>query len=279
MDLKNSLTALAATSLLVLAACGDDEESGSGGGGTAPTAVALELSGAGKDLKMSAPKSVAAGVAELSFQNSTRKESDAQLVRLDGDRTPEQALTAAEAWASEGKTLPEWIHLEGGVGSVPANGSGTAIQELVPGRYLAVSIATNAFTEFEVTESAGQSELPATEATVDEVDYSFRARGLSGGTTRVTIANKGEQPHFVAASRIKAGKTLADVRKFVRTEQGPPPVDFEQSWDTSVMDGGKEQVVELQLEPGRYALLCWVPDRAGGPPHAVKGMISEAVVR
>jgi hypothetical protein len=45
------------------------------------------------------------------------------------------------------------------------------------------------------------------------------------------------------------------------------------------MDGGGKQVVEVELKAGKYALLCWVPDRAGGPPHAVKGMISEAVVR
>jgi hypothetical protein len=38
-------------------------------------------------------------------------------------------------------------------------------------------------------------------------------------------------------------------------------------------------VLTLDLKPGRYALLCVVPDRRGGPPHALKGMISEAVVR
>lgn len=282
MSIKNLLAALAAISMLALAACGDDDDESGGGGGdgaAAPAKVAFELSGSGKNLRMSAPESVEAGVAELSFRNSTNKESDAQLVRVDGGRSPREVLTAAEAWAGEGKALPEWIHLEGGVGTVPADGSGTAIQELAPGSYIAVSIATNTFTEFEVTEGGGDAELPATDAGVDAADYSFEATGLTGGRARVTIDNVGDEPHFVAASKMKSGATLADVKRFVRTEKGPPPLDFENTWDTSVMDGGRKQVVELELDPGKYALLCWVPDRAGGPPHAVKGMISEAVVR
>jgi hypothetical protein len=279
MQIRHLMAALAATSILALAACGDDDEDGGGDGAAAPAQVSFELSGSGKNLTMSAPESVEAGVAELSFRNSTKKESDAQLVRVDGGRSPREVLTAAEAWAGQGKALPEWIHLEGGVGTVPADGSGTAIQELVPGSYIAVSIATNTFTEFEVTEGAGEASLPTTDASVDAVDYAFESTGLTAGTASITIDNKGEQPHFVAASKLKSGKSIADVRKFVRTEKGPPPVDFENTWDTSVLDGGKKQVVELNLEPGKYALICWVPDRAGGPPHAVKGMISEAVVR
>jgi hypothetical protein len=39
-----------------------------------------------------------------------------------------------------------------------------------------------------------------------------------------------------------------------------------------------KQSVELDLKPGRYVLLCFVPDREGGPPHVAKGMISDAEV-
>jgi hypothetical protein len=46
-----------------------------------------------------------------------------------------------------------------------------------------------------------------------------------------------------------------------------------------VIDGGGSQTIDLELEPGRYAVLCFVPDREGGPPHAFKGMISEVEVK
>jgi hypothetical protein len=45
------------------------------------------------------------------------------------------------------------------------------------------------------------------------------------------------------------------------------------------LDGGEEQLTEVDLKPGNYALMCFIPDRAGGPPHVAKGMISGATVR
>lgn len=49
---------------------------------------------------------------------------------------------------------------------------------------------------------------------------------------------------------------------------------------TTVLDGGAKQVTQLELaKPGKYALLCFIQDRAGGPPHIAKGMIAEVDVR
>jgi plastocyanin len=46
------------------------------------------------------------------------------------------------------------------------------------------------------------------------------------------------------------------------------------------IDGGTRQTTELDLEkPGKYALLYFVSDRKGGPPHVAQGMIAEIAVR
>jgi len=45
-----------------------------------------------------------------------------------------------------------------------------------------------------------------------------------------------------------------------------------------VIDGGIAQNIELDLEAGKYAVVCFIQDRKGGPPHGAKGMISELVV-
>ena len=42
--------------------------------------------------------------------------------------------------------------------------------------------------------------------------------------------------------------------------------------------GGESAVVDLRFESGDYGFFCFVPDRAGGPPHAVKGMVTTATV-
>ena len=78
-----------------------------------------------------------------------------------------------------------------------------------------------------------------------------------------------------------AGNTLEDVKKFAtgEDESGPPPVDLEREVISVVLAGGTAQTMRLDLQSGRYALLCFASDRAGGPPHVVKGMVSEMTVK
>ena len=64
-------------------------------------------------------------------------------------------------------------------------------------------------------------------ARIDAVDYSFNSSGLKAGKTEVVFENKGKEPHFVVGLPIKQGKTIDDVKTFLRTEKGEPPVDEE----------------------------------------------------
>ncbi len=78
------------------------------------------------------------------------------------------------------------------------------------------------------------------------------------------------------------GTTLADVKKAFKEQgepSGPPPLDFENITGTAVLEGGTKQVAELELKRGKYALVCFVSDRKGGPPHVAKGMVVEATVK
>ena len=59
----------------------------------------------------------------------------------------------------------------------------------------------------------------------------------------------------------------------------PPPLDFEASVGTPVLDGKEAQTIDLKLKRGRYALVCFIPDRAGSPPHVALGMLNEVAVK
>ncbi len=72
--------------------------------------------------------------------------------------------------------------------------------------------------------------------------------------------------------------TAADVERFFKTEKGKPPLSEEGGASTAVIEGGEGQTVALDLKPGRYAFYCFITDRQGGPPHALKGMVSEIEV-
>ncbi len=51
--------------------------------------------------------------------------------------------------------------------------------------------------------------------------------------------------------------------------------DFMNTRSTSVLDGGESLVTDLDLKKGKNVLLCFISDRAGGPPHVAKGMVAE----
>jgi hypothetical protein len=270
------LTALA----LAVAGCGSDDDGDEDGDGAAaePSRLAIELSGSAKKPTFSVPASVEGGVVEITFTNSAKGDHSAQLVRAEAGHTPKEALAAGGAWGERGKALPDWVVLAGGLGSVTSGASSSVTQELAPGRYIVADLDTNASAEFEVRSDGGGAEPARDGGTIEATEYAFESSGLKVGKERVLFANAGEEPHFVAGIGLKPGATVADARRFFTTEKGEPPLDESRSFSTAVIEGGDSQSVEVDLDAGSYALVCFVPDRAGGKPHALKGMISEATV-
>ena len=273
--------AIAGVLALGAAGCGDDDDGGGGSAAAKPaeaSKLAIELSGSAKKPTFEVPQSVEGGVVEISFTNSAKGSHSAQLVRAEQGHTPQEALAAGEAWGEKGKGLPDWALTAGGLGDVEPGETATVTQELAPGKYLVADLETDANAEFEVTGEAAASELPSDGGTIEATEYEFTASGLKSGGAPILFDNAGGEPHFIAAVGIKPGKTIADVRKFLETEKGEAPVDESRGFSTAVIEGGQSQSIEVDLEAGDYALLCFVPDRAGGPPHAVKGMVSKVTV-
>jgi hypothetical protein len=271
-SLSALFTALALAGLI--AGCGDDDEEAVA---SEAAVAAFELSGSGQGPKMSGPRSVEAGAVQVDFKNSTKDDAGVTLVRVEGGHPAAQAVRAGQAWGEGDRSLPDWVRFVGGISSVRSGGTSTSVQSLPQGNYAAVDINTSAVAPFEVT-GDGDGELPGTNARVEARDYSFEASGLEAGKGRVLFTNTGKEPHFALMTPIKPGNTLADVRKSLETEEGEPPIILEKTVSTGVLDGGESQVVDLELVKGKYAFVCFVADRKGGPPHAFKGMVSEGVV-
>ncbi len=273
---RRTLAALAVVATTTaFAACGDDDEES--GSSSEPTKAAFELKPAGKKATMTGPKTIEAGVAEITLKNSTKEGGGIQLVRVEGDHSKEEVFAKGEAWGDKNKPLPEWMFLEGGVANTGPGKSDSVTQTLKPGKYYALDLESNGSAEFEVT-GDGEGEVEAPAATIDATEYSFKATGLKTGKNEVLFDNKGGQPHFVVGLPINQGKSIDDVKTFLKEEKGKPPFTEQGSFDTAISEGGGKQVVNLELKKGNYALVCFIPDRQGGPPHVAKGMISEATV-
>jgi plastocyanin len=291
------ITALlsAAALCLVPAACGDDDDS-SGGGGSSDsaeaTAVTFTASEAGKDkVSLEGPTTVEAGLVDLTLENSGKGRHDAQLLRIEGDRSADEVISNSVG-SEEGAPIPEWIRDGGGIGTVAPGETATVTQVLRPGTYYLLDSESAEGSEkinarkggvatFEVTGEAS-GELPETDASITAKDFTFETAGIKPGVNRLLFENTGKELHHVIAMPLNKGATIEDAEKAFASEeepQGPPPVDFENGVGTAVIDGGNEQITELEFQKGKYALVCFITNRSGGPPHVAMGMISELDVK
>jgi hypothetical protein len=271
------VAAIVATTALAgaLVACGDSEEA---------QTLTYILAGQGKEAKLSGPQSADTGLAEITLENEGKGDGDLQLIRVEGDRSAEEVVDALSA-ATKGKAFPEWFFAGGGVGTTNAGQSQTVTQVLEPGTYFAFNTEArqgapdpSAVPAIEVSGDASGETVEADD-TVSAFEYGFEAEELPSGATEVAFDNTGAQPHHLLASPLIGDATADDVERFFKTEKGKAPLEEKGSQSTAVIEGGEGQVITLDLEPGRYVLYCFISDRDGGPPHALKGMVDEVEVQ
>ena len=268
---------------LAVTACGDDDSGDTES--SKPETLAIEVTQHGKNrFRLSAPKSVRAGVVEISLNSPAGETThDAQLVRVEGDHPADEVVKAISG--GDGAPIPRWLIPAGGVGHAKAGARARATQRLDPGDYYILDTGepegddvkayfeTGAVASLEVTGEPGAGTLPETDAKITAKDHTFIARGLKAGTNQIEFENAGKEPHHVLVLPYRKGATLADVKRdFIRYLH--PPAGM-----ITTLEGGTEQVAELDLKRGKYALVCFSSDRKGGPPHLTKGMIVEASVQ
>lgn len=273
---RSCVCLLALFAATALVACGGDSDDDA-------QELSFEVQSKGKAVTVSAPEKAEAGLAEITLTNDTDSSADLQLIRVEGERSPEEVV-AGLGKAIQGQEFPEWFFAAGGVGTLEPGKSATVTQVLQPGSYYAFNTEggqpdakTVAVTE--VSGDEVDEEIEGGEATVDGVEYAFNAETLPSGPVEIVFDNIGAQPHHLIASKFVDDKATAeDVEKFFKSEKGKPPISEKGTRSTAVLEGGEGQLVTLDLEPGRYALYCFITDRDGGPPHAFKGMIDEVEV-
>jgi hypothetical protein len=132
-----------------------------------------------------------------------------------------------------------------------------------------------------------QAETPAKAAVIDAApprvltvvarDFAFQAPDqVPAGMVTIQLQNRGQALHHVALMRLDAGKTLQDVFTALRAG-GPPPVWMHDMGGPNAPDPGSDANATLFLQPGNYAILCFVdiPDHV---PHVMKGMAKALTV-
>lgn len=247
---------------------------------TDPTTSATEIVVTATDFSFDVPERVEAGLVTIRLVNRGETMHHAQLLRLDDGHTVAD-LRAALAAGED----PAWAKLMGGPGVILPGMEANASVVLRAGEYawicwLGVGEASHmaqGMVHGMTVEGAGGGELPRPTALIRLSDYDFAIDpALSAGSHVIRVRNMASQPHELVLVRLEPGRTAEDLLAWLETEEGPPPgmpiggvVGLAQ---------GEANNIEVTLEPGAYALLCFVPDRTDDRPHFMHGMAKTIMV-
>ena len=237
------------------------------------------------DYHLAIPATLAAGPTTFTIVNRGREAHHLQLERLEQGHSLADFLAALKS----GGPPPAWAVDVGGPNAVdPGGRSLPATVELRPGTYAALCVIPGPDAvphamkgmaqQFTVRGSFAQpASLAATRDTITLTDYAFELpRNLEAGTHTVTVRNTGTQSHELVITQPASGRSAADVAQWAAHMQGPPPAHF--LGGVTAIAPGQTNVLTLALTPGRYALLCFVPDAKDGRPHVAHGMTRDVEI-
>jgi hypothetical protein len=228
---------------------------------------------------VTAPAKVEAGLVPVVFTNSGQAPHVLELYWMAEGVTPQDALNAGPQ-GSPGK-------------------SGTiAVPFLAPGARLETVLDFGAYPNYFVTENfvenpslvefaaAGEpvaTEPPVADVEVGLVDFSIvMPDELTAGPLLWQVKNTGSQTHELALFKLEGDLTAEKMEEQLAAVdangQAPPAVEAIPSW---AIGAGLTTWVNYDLSPGKYLVLCRVPDWSTMPPgedHWHKGMLKEFVV-
>lgn len=119
---------------------------------------------------------------------------------------------------------------------------------------------------------------PKPSLTVKQVDYQFiLSKRIESGFHTIEVMNHGTQPHELVVVRLAPGATVRDaLASFEPGAAGPPQGEL--VGGITGIEKGERVRFTGEFEPGRYGLICFVPDAVTGRPHFLHGMTTEFTV-
>jgi hypothetical protein len=226
------------------------------------------------------------GIVTLTLRNDTETPFSPILARFKEGKTMDDLMAAMQ----QGPDAPlAVVSILGGPG-VPAGSSVDVTYELPAGDYLVASFeAPNAppsilpFTVVEAQDAAA-TETPEPEADVSAtmVEYAFGLpEQIKSGPQLWEIANEGHLIHEMVIFRVDDDATLPEVTETLMTamqaaQNGFPEIPYESTFSWMAMSPGGHAWVQVDLEPGKYVVVCLVPEN--NTPHMAHGMIKLVTV-
>lgn len=248
------------------------------------------------DFSFAMPTSTPGGLTRLTLKNEGHVSHHAMFLRLNDDADFAD-LEAALTQPDPSQALALTQSLGGPV--VDPGLEASVIADLLPGQYMVICAIPEEdgtphymlgmLAPFEVTEPAADADPPEAAVTVDMVDFAYEMpeMQIAAGPQFWAAPNVGEQIHEMAIMRHAPGVTFAQVQAMLSPEamatpgmaspaagemaMAEPPITL--IGGVAPMSPGFTNWAVLDLAPGDYTAICFVPDPETGAPHFALGMI------
>jgi hypothetical protein len=246
-----------------------------------------------KEYAFIAPASIAAGTTTFRLVNDGKEPHQISIVQLANGKTMADFIAAVQA----NKPTP-WAT---GVGGPNTAGPGQTIDATVTleaGNYLMLCwipspgapvphVAKGMIQPLTVTSPGGVTQAGASVSSLSESapdvhlelsDYAFKfSKPLTAGKHTIHVMNTGAQEHEAVMMKLAPGKTMKDLDAWFESGQkGPPPIT--PAPGMAALGKSRTGTFTTNLTPGRYGLICYVPDAKDGKPHSMHGMVQEFTV-
>ena len=265
--------------ILVLAACARKDAPPP----AAPPAP-QEVTFTATDFAFTGPDSIAPGVTAIRLVNQGMQDHNLILGHLAEGKTMQDMLDFMKV---DSLGDPPWLTWRGSASGIAAQGSNTTISDLPAGRYVAICympdpadgrphVTKGMIKELVVAGPRGDAPAPTADVEARTSDYKFTMPALTAGAHTIHVVNDGPTTHEIQLIRLNEGATMESfMASLAPGSTTPPPGVF--LGGVGGLSRGAENYWAVTLEPGRYLLVCFVPD-PDGTPHAMKGMVQELTI-
>lgn len=235
------------------------------------------------DYFFEAPATIPAGMTTFRLVTTGKEMHHATIFRLDGGHTVSQLLDAMKGHGP----LPSWAVAMGGPNAPTPGSSFDATLDMKPGNYALVCFIPSpdgaphvmkGMSRALTVTGKGAGSAPKADITMRLDDYAFATTpAITAGRHTIRVENGAKQSHEVEIVRLAPGKSAHDVLAWIEKMDGPPP-GAPVGGVTFLAPSGVNYI-DADFTPGRYALICFVPDAKDGKPHFVHGMVTEIEVK
>jgi len=291
--------------LLAVGCAGDDAAEEEEASEEETPAETEKVSVTGTEYSFDLPATVPGGFVSVEFKNEGKLVHEAAFVKVDQDVPQEQFVADLKAASGEeGGPIAAYLKPYIAGFFTKAGATETFSQSLPSGNYYVVCALTDLDSvegeqeeeptgpplpqHFELgmlkkvtVDGPATVEPPEADTVVAATEYTFDISGLQAGKNEILFRNEGpKEIHMAAVLEFPEGVDEAAAGKaieaFTAESEGPPPEGTPEPADvgfSGVFEVGGAALFNVDAKAGRvYAFVCFIQDRAGGPPHAAKGM-------